>query len=146
MATGTILLTLDGTDFANQAIDHAQRLATALDGRIVLLDVLPDHHGPTPFSIEGARRRERRDAMVHLQRTRERLLAGGVREVEIMEVEDNSASEVITDAALRLDCDAVVMATHGRGRLARLLKGSVADQVVRKLKGVPVVLVHPVAA
>lgn len=146
MTTGTILLTLDGSDFADQAIDHAQRLATALDGRVMLLEVLPDHRGPAPFSIEGARISERHAATVHLREARDRLLAAGVREVEIMEVESHSAPEVIVNAARDLDCDAVVMATHGRGRLARLLKGSIADQVVRQLSGMPVVLIHPVAA
>ncbi|MBT5775567.1 MAG: universal stress protein [Dehalococcoidia bacterium] len=146
MATGTILLTLDGSDFAGRAIDHAERLATALDERIVLLDVLPDHRGPEPFSIAGARMSERHDALVHLEEARSRLLAGGVREVEIMRVEDNSAAEAITDTAVQLDCDAVVMATHSRGRLARIFKGSIADQVVRQLKGVPVLLIPPSAA
>lgn len=143
METGTILLTLDGSEFADRAIDYAQRLATALDGRVMLLDVLPDHRGPAPFSIEGARISERRFAMTHLEQAQERLLAGGVREVNIMEVENHSAPEVIVDAARELDCDAVVMATHGRGTLSRLFRESTANQVVRQLTNVPVVLIHP---
>ena len=143
METGTILLTLDGSEFADQAIGYAQKLATALNGRVMLLDVLPDHRGPAPFSIEGARLSERRYAMTHLQEAQTQLLAGGVREVEIMKVENHSPPEVIVDAARELDCDAVVMATHGRGSWSRLLRDSTTDQVVRQLTDVPVVLIHP---
>lgn len=146
MTTGTILLTLDGSPFADQAIDYAQRLATALDGRIMLLDVLPDHRGPAPFSIEGARLSERHDATMHLREAQARLLEGGVSEVEIMEVENHSASDAIVGTAQQLDCDAVVMATHGRNWLVRFFRGSVAEEVIRRLTNVPVVLIHPEAA
>lgn len=48
---------------------------------------------------------------------------------------------VIESEAHRLGCDTVVMGTHGRTGLGRILMGSVATDVVRK-RGLPVVLVH----
>ncbi len=146
MMSGTVLLTLDGSEFADEAIEHAKTLATALGSKVVLLDVLPDHRGPAAFSIDGARGSDLRDANAHLREVKRRLHEAGVSDVEIMEVEGASAGEAIVDAARRMECDAVVMATHGRGGLRRVLGGSVAEHVVRHLTGVPVVLIHPRAA
>jgi nucleotide-binding universal stress UspA family protein len=40
--------------------------------------------------------------------------------------------------------DLIVMATHGRGAVGRLVLGSIADQLIRQ-SGVPVLLIHPPA-
>lgn len=50
-------------------------------------------------------------------------------------------AKVIEDEAARFDVDVVVMGTHGRTGLGRILMGSVATDVVKK-RGLPVVLVH----
>ncbi len=148
MATrnSTVMLTLDGSEFADEAIEYAGRFAAAFGSRVVLIDVLPQYRGPAPFSIEGARASDRRDASVHLREARRRLNEAGVSDVEIMEIESSFPGEAIVNSARELDCDAVVMATHGRGGFRRALRGSVADYVVRNLTGVPVVLIHPQAA
>ncbi len=146
MTKGTVMLTLDGSEFADEAIEHAKTLATALGSKVVLLDVLPDHRGPAAFSIDGARGSDHRDATAHLLEVRRRLREAGVSDVEIMEIESASAGQAIVDSARRIECAAVVMATHGRGGLRRVLRGSVAEHVVRHLTGIPVVLIHPRAA
>ena len=46
----------------------------------------------------------------------------------------------ILDAAERQHVDLIVMSTHGRGGLSRMLYGSVADQILRRAS-VPVLLV-----
>ncbi len=146
MTNGTVMLTLDGTDFAAMAIDETGQLATALGARVVLLEVLPRQSGPSPFSIEGARQADRRDARMHLRYAKERLNAAGVREVETVEVVDKSPGEAIVRSAHHFDCDFVVMATHGRSGIRRALRGSVAEHVARRYDGGSVVLVHPHAA
>jgi nucleotide-binding universal stress UspA family protein len=50
-------------------------------------------------------------------------------------------AKVIEEEARRFDVDVVVMGTHGRTGLGRILMGSVATDVVKK-RGLPVVLVH----
>jgi nucleotide-binding universal stress UspA family protein len=49
--------------------------------------------------------------------------------VDTRVVVQGSAVETILEAAQRADL--VALATHGRGRIARLFLGSVADKVVR---------------
>lgn len=49
-----------------------------------------------------------------------------------LEVREGTAFEEIVDFAKESDCDLIVMGTHGRGWLAHVLLGSVAEKVVRK--------------
>lgn len=53
-----------------------------------------------------------------------------------------SASEAIVELAAELQCDLIVMGTHGRRGIKHMLLGSVAENVVRSV-GVPVLTVRP---
>ena len=57
-------------------------------------------------------------------------------------VSGSPAAATIAAESRRLGADVVVLATHGRTGIGRLLMGSVAAEVLRTVK-VPVVLVHP---
>ncbi len=141
MTNRTVMLTLDGTKFAATAIDETRYLATSLGARVVLLEVLRQHTGPSPFSIEGARQADRRDAQSHLRRAKQRLNLACVREVKALKVTDRSPGEAIQRSARDFDCDFVVTATHGRSGVSRMLRGSVAEHVARRYDGGSVVLV-----
>jgi nucleotide-binding universal stress UspA family protein len=92
----------------------AQRPMTVLGGTEAL-PPFADEYGPKELE-ERLRRLESPFASVRLER---RLLTGDpVRE--------------ILQVAQELPCDLIVMGTHGRTGLSRLLMGSVAEQVVRK--------------
>jgi nucleotide-binding universal stress UspA family protein len=54
---------------------------------------------------------------------------------------DGSPSKEIVHHAENEDCDLIVMGTHGRGGIDRLLLGSVAERVVRSSR-VPVLTVR----
>ncbi|MDJ0973773.1 MAG: universal stress protein [Planctomycetota bacterium] len=56
-------------------------------------------------------------------------------------VEGINVGNVIESEAKRLEADVVVLGTHGRTGLSRLLMGSVATDVVNK-QNLPVILVH----
>jgi nucleotide-binding universal stress UspA family protein len=49
-------------------------------------------------------------------------------------LEDGDAAEVILRVAEEVRCDLIVMGTHGRSGLGRLLMGSVAEAVMRKAR------------
>jgi nucleotide-binding universal stress UspA family protein len=137
-----IMLTLDGSALADEAIDRAMDIATTSGGHVVLLDVVPEHGAPFPFSIEAWREVERREAQEHLTSVKRRL-AARVAAVDVLVVEGDSPGRTIVDVAHRLGCDAVVMATHGRTGLGRLLHGSVSAYVSRHLQDADVLLVQP---
>lgn len=144
--TETVMLTLDGTDFAACAIGPTQQLASALGAHVVLLEVVPEQRGPAPFSIEATRTAEYRAASACLDDAKRMLNEAGIDDVETLEVVSSSPADAIVRAARELGCDFVVMATHGRTGLRRMLKGSVAERVARRLEGASVVLVHSQAA
>jgi len=52
----------------------------------------------------------------------------------LLEEEDGDAAEEILRVAEEVRCDLIVMGTHGRSGLGRLLMGSVAEQVMRKAR------------
>ena len=59
-------------------------------------------------------------------------------------IEIGEPGAVIVEAASRVGADLLVMATHGRRGLKRLVLGSVAERVVREASA-PVLIVHSAA-
>ena len=60
-------------------------------------------------------------------------------------VEEGAPLRIISDAATETDADLVVIGTHGRSGIAKVLLGSVAEEVLRTLE-VDILAVPPVAA
>jgi nucleotide-binding universal stress UspA family protein len=118
---------LHPTDFSEGA-RGAFRLACALardcDAELVVLSVVPlpaVMYGPPPESyLEHLRE--------HLSRMRPP--DAGTRFQHLV-AEGNPATAIL-NAARANGCDLIVMGTHGRTGLSRFLKGSVAEEVVRK--------------
>jgi len=133
----TILLPLDGSALADRARPYAVALARRTGGRIVLMEAvalktLP--HEPTT----NADMKVMDKADKFLTDVEADLIAQGInaQHHELFE----EPAEAILDAAVRYSVDLVVMATHGRSGIGRMLYGSVADQVLREAE-VPVLLV-----
>jgi nucleotide-binding universal stress UspA family protein len=59
---------------------------------------------------------------------------------------DGEAAPMILKVAAEVKADVIVMGTHGRTGLARLVMGSVAEQVVRKARCPVLTVKHPVPA
>jgi len=136
-----LLLTLDGSELARVAIQPARELAERFHAAVYVLQVMPKLDGPAPFSIEGTRIADERAARADVERA-----AADLRDVaEAVEplVVEGHAGESIVEQAEVLGCDTIVMATHGRSGVGRVLLGSVAEHVVRHSRGSTVVLVRP---
>jgi nucleotide-binding universal stress UspA family protein len=124
------------TDFSPQsgpAFLVACSLARDLKARLIVLHVLEQptfvYSGvvmappPPPTSDE-----ERRTLLARLQRVRPLDVTLAVE--HRLEVGDPATG--ILQVAQELGCDLIVLGTHGRTGLKRLLMGSVAEQVVRE--------------
>ena len=145
----SILCPTDASPTGNAAIATAYRLAA--DGGVVhLVHVCePPYVGNPiypPFVFGSVPAPESTtDGRTHAKAALEALVpeSGIARNVraEIHLPEDEDASQIIQDMAVALDVDLVVMGTHGRGALGRLLLGSVATEVLCKCER-PVVLVR----
>jgi nucleotide-binding universal stress UspA family protein len=132
----TVLAVTDLSPLANAAVPHAYALVRASGGVVELCYVcehaLPapayayDAPGPRLTDVERARLvKELRDLI-----PADASYLGIATHVSI--VDGGKAAEAIVQAAERLDVDAIAMASHGRGGLARTVLGSVAQEVVHR--------------
>lgn len=141
-----ILLPLDGSPFAEQAIEYAEKLALATGATLTLVSAVNHPEYPPAFA-EGVTLAvepmlwEDHFAWVaqYIQKTADRLRASGI--TVLTHVLHEQPSEAILEEARISNADLIVMATHGRSGLPRLWMGSVALKVVKKAE-VPVLLVR----
>ena len=139
IALPTILHPTDFSDGSRLALELACTLAREQGARLIVLHV---KQPPGPMVSYGA-------AVAWLQpgETDERLWTL-LRQTEADDVPvehrllEGDPARVIVRLAAESGCDLVVMGTHGRTGLSRLLLGSVAEEVVRRAS-CPVVTVRP---
>jgi nucleotide-binding universal stress UspA family protein len=137
-----ILVPLDGSKLAEQALPHAAVHAGQFGAEIVLLKVL----GPLPEPSMAGRGvvRSAEAASALLAQDYLEGIAAGLREqgfpTQTATVEGKPYVEIIRFAEEN-DTDLIVMSTRGHSGLSRWLLGSVADRVVRGAT-VPLLLVQ----
>ena len=136
-----ILVPTDGSTEGERAVEYAFELARLHDAEIYAIYVVnAASYGGLPMEtawdgISDALREEGQEAV---DRVKE--LAPDDVSVETAVLE-GTPSRVIVEEASPENCDLVVMGTHGRGGIDRLLLGSVTERVVRSAP-VPVLTVH----
>jgi nucleotide-binding universal stress UspA family protein len=156
-----ILVPLDGSDLSHEAIPNAIQLATSVNAPVILLQVIdsvsqiiaettPATIEPIPSGqltveiAESAVEGQRQAAEENLAAAIERFVEGGVSRDQITtQISEGSAAQTIVDEVARLGADVVVIATHGRSGLGRVLMGSVADHVARHTPDAAVLLIRP---
>ena len=129
MKVKTILVPLDGSIFAEAALAPATDLARQAGATLVLLRAAEAHTLPMADPIE-AQVDVMDEAQEYLAAARARLLTAGVGNVEIS-AWYGPAVEAIVEAARYRHADLIVMSSHGRSGLSRLVLGSVAESVLR---------------
>ena len=143
MKISKILVPLDGSPLAEAAVPKAIELAKELPGvSIVLLRAAEASAlGVDPIEAQVDAVRE---AETYLDGMARQLRAEGVKKVETS-VWYGPPTPSIVEAADIGRADLIVMSTHGRSGLGRLLLGSVAESVLRATH-VPILLLHPAGA
>jgi len=136
----SVLVPLDGSTIAEQALPYAVVLATALGLNVILLRVtLSAEDYPLPASdfagyplsrIEGLIEHGDAEAREYLETVCEKLREQGVDSVEGRVVHGHPGGTIIDMTRQIQDC-LVTMTTHGVSGLDRWIRGSVANRVVR---------------
>jgi nucleotide-binding universal stress UspA family protein len=127
-----ILVATDFTDNADTALDYAVALAHKLDAKIHLLNVigLPISGFPSSWEagisslLEGSQRELDRLASSHASEA-----TFGPTLLKVANAHD--VYDLIDATATEVAADLIVMGTHGRSGISRLLHGSVAESVAR---------------
>jgi nucleotide-binding universal stress UspA family protein len=135
-----LLFPTDGSDGTERALEHALDIAAAHDATVHILNVadttrdsVTQIHGEVVDALEQVGAEFVREAA---DRANDR----GVSTVTA--VEQGEPFRTIVDYATAQSIDLVVMPTHGRSGLSRLLLGSTTERVVRH-SDVPVLTLQP---
>jgi nucleotide-binding universal stress UspA family protein len=140
MKLDKILVPLDGSPVAERALATAVDLAGTLDARILLLRAAQAHTLPGVDPTE-AEVKVVREAETYLDEAKARLATSGAGDVETA-VWYGPAAVAIIEAAQFHHVSLIVMTTHGRTGIGRLILGSVAESVLRGT-ATPILILRP---
>jgi nucleotide-binding universal stress UspA family protein len=140
-----VLLPLDGSELAEQILEPALALGTLMQAEFTLLGVVDpilefdeDIRGRRSIAfspsllaeVKVARERHEAEARSYLNQVANRLRSESHR-VQVRIAQNLKPAAAILNDASDQSIDLVALATQGRGGLARMFLGSVADKVVR---------------
>jgi nucleotide-binding universal stress UspA family protein len=138
-----ILVPLDGSDFAAQALEPAVEIASRVGAAITLVSAAIDEGVATelvaPPALGGELESEGPRLRDYLGQVAQRLSAQGLNVDTRLEY--GPPAEVILRTAEQVHADVIVMATHGRTGIARMWLGSIAIRVVQA-STLPVLMVR----
>ncbi len=140
-----ILVPVDGSEIAQMAVSKATALAKAFDSQVTVIYVID----PYPFTGVGtdfaygqadylnAATAEANEAV----KVAKQAFADAAVRVDTSIVEAHTAWRGIVEAGASLQADLIVMGSHGRSALEKLVLGSVAQAVLSHTK-LPVLVVR----
>lgn len=145
-----ILYATDLSPNSIHAMRYASQIARQNDARLTILHVV-EAPSPTTFALlssylEHAEMKAKRAEHIayHIEQIRKRLDRLCEKEcrydpelvsrVEHIEVREGFPAEEILKEAEAVDCDIIVMGTHGKGALENTFVGSVARRVLRRTR------------
>ncbi|MCB0190867.1 MAG: universal stress protein [Anaerolineae bacterium] len=133
-----ILVPLDGSELAEQALPLAVALGHQFNSHLILIRMveftypslfMPHMTSATAVSMSETYEQAKQEAHHYLLAQQKKLQADGIN-AQIILCEAEAAEGIIYNAKEnQVDC--IVMSTHGRSGLARWTLGSVADKVAR---------------
>ena len=142
-----ILVPVDGSRASQRGLREAIRLARGQKASLQLVHVVDEHTvlvsgaevGPymTNLMLELRKQGQKVLRSAEAQVRRQGLKCTGV----LLEAHDRPAADLIVRQARKSRADLIVIGTHGRRGLRRLIMGSDAEQVVRTAPA-PVMLVR----
>lgn len=143
-----ILVSTDGSKLSEKAAKHAVDLAKALGSHLTAVTVTQKYpvtyiEGSMPVNNEQAAEIEARwraESQKYVDAIKELGKSLGV-DVETQVISGDIISDAILDYANSKQIDLIVMASHGRKGISRLLLGSETQHVLTDSK-IPVLVLH----
>jgi nucleotide-binding universal stress UspA family protein len=131
---GHLLIATDGSELAWKAVEHGLALAKKLGAKVTVITVTEPllmmlGQPAAPMPLDHYDEAVKAGAARILNPIAEEASKQGVA-CEILHVKDRYPAEGIVETAKGRNCDLIVMASHGRRGLTRLLLGSQATDVL----------------
>jgi len=143
-----VLIPTDGSELAQAGVIHGLSLAKEHGARVTAMTATEAPGGPfayscdlwTPGEAEMAayERDQHRDAEAILAPVKASAKGLGL-EIETIHVPDRRAAPAILDTAHKCGCDVIVMASHGRTGMGRVMLGSHTAEVLSQAD-IPVIV------
>ncbi len=134
-----ILIATDGSDLSERGVEQGLALAKALGSKAVFVSVtelLPSfgivaaaEWAASPIAFEEYREAVTKAATDILTKAKIKAEAAGVA-IETVHVENQSPAQGVVDVARQKGCDLIVIASHGRRGVNKLILGSQAAEVL----------------
>ena len=132
-----ILIATDGSPLSNTAVEHGLSLAALTGATVVALKVVPRYprsyfEGSAPLNRDEVKQVEQRWSDAALAELGEIKKMGAEQGISVKSVVAKSEliAESIISAATKNNCDLIVMASHGRKGIKRVLLGSETQHVL----------------
>jgi nucleotide-binding universal stress UspA family protein len=144
-----ILIATDGSEMGSHAVDHGLELAKALKAPVTIvtvterwsaLDMANEVRQGNPYPTQQYEAMEADLAKHILDNAAAKAKAAGV-PCALVHVRDMTAAEGVIETAEKKHSDLIVIGSHGRRGLERLLLGSQAYEVISRCK-VPALIVR----
>jgi nucleotide-binding universal stress UspA family protein len=128
-----ILVPVDGSDTSNKALVAALELARTTGGSVRLIHAMDDLIYLSGYEYSG-------DVVGLLREQARKILdgaaaiaasAGTPAEQELIEATGTRLGDIVAKAARDWNADLIVVGTHGRRGVGRVLLGSGAEQIIR---------------
>ena len=143
-----ILVPLDGSETAEQALPYAQLVARPLLAKIELLRVFSTPPSELSDPARGVYMDQVSDTFKNLAEDYLNEKAANLKEAGFSvatNVLEGDAASIIVDETEKQPETLIVMSTHGRSGITRWTMGSVTDKVIRAT-GYPILIIHSKSA
>jgi nucleotide-binding universal stress UspA family protein len=142
-AFARIMVAVDDSEQARWALEQAIRIARTSDAEIAIVHSIPEPGSVSPelAYAEPAIRAQMRESAVALVKEAAARVPEGIKVTTVLH--EGSAARHICAAADDWNADLIVIGTHGRGMLGRLLLGGTAESVVRHSHCPVLTVAHP---
>lgn len=137
-ALGNILVAADGSPNSESAVDHAISLAKENGSKLTAIRVIHTDEEMIALAQEHIKKMVE-NAQSYLDGLEKKCIVEGIHLNTF--VKEGEPHERITQLANDLDASIIVMGTHGRKGLSRLLMGSVTERTIGYASS-PVLVVH----
>ena len=132
-----ILVATDGSTLSKKAVNSAISLAALCGAELIAIKVVPRYpqsyfEGSIPLSVEDVKRVEKQwaeDGQAVVEAVKKTAATKGVA-VKALTVKSDLVSDARISAATQYKVDLIVMASHGRKGIKRLLLGSETQHVL----------------
>jgi nucleotide-binding universal stress UspA family protein len=136
-----ILVPIDGSDTSSKALRVALDMAKETGGQVRLVHCLNELAYQGEFTVQVHQEARASAQAVLSDGLKVANAAGANADTKLIEFAAQRLGESIADAAREFEADLVVVGSHGRRGMGRVLLGSGAEQIIRT-SSVPVLVIR----